>query len=204
LVPQVQRRGAGSPLDPVDGVAHAEVVRGLPCPSGHLLVPLAAGTGAEHVADAQSRDQPRPAAGPMHRLRHATHGRAPSFPGRSPAGVSHGTHYPGGAVRNPSTAPRRRRSSVARAGVERKDPVRWPAFLAVGVAAALYALLPSAITVLPRVLIPAIALVLLVPIAVIHRRRMTGRDRMARLLAVCLLLVLALVNTGSLALRLAK
>jgi hypothetical protein len=93
---------------------------------------------------------------------------------------------------------------VTRTADARKDPVRWPAFLAVAVAAALYALLPSAITVLPRVLVPAIALVLMVPIAVIHRRRMTGRDRMARTLAVCLLLVLALVNTVSLAVLLAK
>jgi hypothetical protein len=94
---------------------------------------------------------------------------------------------------------------VARARSERgTEPVRWPAFLAVAVAAALYALLPSAITVLPRVLVPAIALALLVPIAVIHRRRMTGRDRVARVLAVCLLLVLALVNTVSLVVLLAK
>jgi hypothetical protein len=84
------------------------------------------------------------------------------------------------------------------AGERHAGAARWPAVLAIAVAVAVYALLPSNLIFAPRVLLPVVAAVLLVPILVIDTRRMTRRDRTARVLAVTLIALLAAVNTASL------
>jgi hypothetical protein len=77
---------------------------------------------------------------------------------------------------------------------------RWPALVAIAVAVAVYALLPSTLTFLPRVLLPVVCLLLVMPLGLIDTSRETRWDRTARLLAIALLLVLALLNTVSLVL----
>ena len=77
---------------------------------------------------------------------------------------------------------------------------RYPAALAILVAIALYLLLPSALVVGPRYIVPALELVLLVPLLVGNPRRMTRETRALRWVSIGLLLLIAAANLSSLVL----
>jgi hypothetical protein len=77
---------------------------------------------------------------------------------------------------------------------------RYPAAAAILVAIALYLLLPSALVVGPRYLVPALELVLLVPLLVGNPRRMTRESRALRWVSIGLLLLIAAANLSSLVL----
>ncbi len=85
---------------------------------------------------------------------------------------------------------------------EREHPgeSRYPAAAAILVAVALYVLLPSALVVGPRYLVPALELVLLVPLLVGNPRRMTRETRALRSVSIGLLLLIAAANLSSLVL----
>ncbi len=77
---------------------------------------------------------------------------------------------------------------------------RYPAAAAILVAIALYLLLPSALVLGPRYLVPALELVLLVPLLVGNPRRMTRESRALRWVSIGLLLLIAAANLTSLVL----
>lgn len=77
---------------------------------------------------------------------------------------------------------------------------RLPAACAVVVAAALYAALPGKLVVGPRFVIPALELLLLVPLIAINPRRMVRENRLMRRLSIALVLVIAVTNGASLVL----
>ena len=77
---------------------------------------------------------------------------------------------------------------------------RYPAAAAILVAIALYLLLPSALVLGPRYLVPALELVLLVPLLVGNPRRMTRESRVLRWISIGLLLLIAAANLSSLVL----
>ncbi len=72
--------------------------------------------------------------------------------------------------------------------------------VAIVVAIVLYAVLPSALVVGPRYLVPALELVLLVPLLVGNPRRMTRESRVLRWVSIGLLLLIAAANLSSLVL----
>ena len=77
---------------------------------------------------------------------------------------------------------------------------RLPAACAVVVAAALYAALPGKLIVGPRFVIPALELLLLVPLIAINPRRMVRENLLMRRLSIALVLVIAVTNGASLVL----
>ncbi len=77
---------------------------------------------------------------------------------------------------------------------------RYPAAAAILVAIALYVLLPSTLVFGPRYVVPALELVLLVPLLVGNPRRMTRETRALRLVSIGLLLLIAAANLSSLVL----
>ncbi len=92
----------------------------------------------------------------------------------------------------------RTRAATKDVGERHAGPARWPAVLAIAVAVGVYTVLPSNLIFAPRLVLPIVAAVLLIPILVIDTKRMTHRDRTARVLAVTLIGLLAVVNTASL------
>jgi uncharacterized membrane protein len=91
---------------------------------------------------------------------------------------------------------------VTKGAEKREHPgeSRYPAAAAILVAIALYLLLPSALVVGPRYLVPALELVLLVPLLVGNPRRMTRESRALRWVSIGLLLLIAAANLSSLVL----
>lgn len=81
-----------------------------------------------------------------------------------------------------------------------RGEARVPATAAVAVAIALYALLPSEVIIGPRLVLPALEIVLFVPLVVANPRRMTRQNRWLRNLSIGLILVIALANDSALAL----
>ncbi|MDP9240234.1 MAG: hypothetical protein M3O55_06275, partial [Actinomycetota bacterium] len=77
---------------------------------------------------------------------------------------------------------------------------RLPAALAVVVAIALYALLPGGLVLGPRFVVPALELLLFVPVLAGNPRRMTRQSARLRRLAIALLLLIAATNSVALAL----
>ncbi len=77
---------------------------------------------------------------------------------------------------------------------------RLPAAAAVLVAIALYSLLPSELLVGPRFVVPALELLLFVPLIAANPRRMTRQSRRLRRLAIALVLLIAATNAVALAL----
>ncbi|GAA4198280.1 hypothetical protein GCM10022252_48470 [Streptosporangium oxazolinicum] len=77
---------------------------------------------------------------------------------------------------------------------------RLPAAYAVVVAAALYAALPGKLIIGPRFVIPALELLLLVPLIAINPRRMVRENWLMRRLSIALVLVIAMANGVSLVL----
>lgn len=80
----------------------------------------------------------------------------------------------------------------------RRGEARLPAVVAVLFAMALYALLPEPLLVLPRFLIPALGLLLLVALTVVNPRRLTRQTRWSRIASLGLVAVIGLANTVSL------
>ena len=83
--------------------------------------------------------------------------------------------------------------------VERKHQVhpgepRLPAALAVLVAIALYSLLPHKLLIVPRFVVPALELLLFIPLVAANPRRMTRGNRELRRLAIALMLLIAFSN----------
>jgi hypothetical protein len=91
---------------------------------------------------------------------------------------------------------------VTKGAEKREHPgeSRYPAAAAILVAIALYLLLPSALVVGPRYLVPALELVLFVPLLVGNPRRMTRESRVLRWVSIGLLLLIAVANLSSLVL----
>jgi cellulase/cellobiase CelA1 len=94
-----------------------------------------------------------------------------------------------------------------RAGNERAHAgrVRRPALIAVAVEIALYATLPSALIVGPRLILPVLGVLLLVPLALGTRTSEPSRGiSVQRGIAITLILLIGVVNTVSLALLIEK
>jgi hypothetical protein len=72
--------------------------------------------------------------------------------------------------------------------------VRLPAAIAVVIAAGLYATLPGTLLTAPRIVVPIIELVLLVPLVAANPVRMTRQDRRLRVLSLTLCIVLLVAN----------
>lgn len=83
--------------------------------------------------------------------------------------------------------------------MERGEP-RLPAAIAVLLAIALYALLPDQLLLGPRLVVPALEVLLFVPLVVANPRRMTRENRHLRRLAIGLVLLIAIANAVALVL----
>lgn len=81
--------------------------------------------------------------------------------------------------------------------IARGEP-RLPAAIAVLLAIALYALLPSQLLVGPRLVVPALEILLFVPLVVANPRRMTRESQNLRRLAIGLILLIAIANAVAL------
>jgi hypothetical protein len=85
---------------------------------------------------------------------------------------------------------------------QRRGEARFPAVVAVLVAVALYVLLPERLLAGPRFVVPALELVLLIPVIAINPARLTRQTRWSRRLSVVLTLVIAAANQVALGLLL--
>lgn len=92
--------------------------------------------------------------------------------------------------------------AVDRARRARRNPgeSRYPAAIAVLVAMALYFLLPNPLLFGPRIAVPALELVLFLPLVLANPKRMTRETKPLRLLSIGLVLLIALANAVALAL----
>ena len=84
------------------------------------------------------------------------------------------------------------------ARTERRGEVRLPAALAVLTAIALYALLPENLLLGPRLVIPALGVLLLVALVVVNPRRMTRQTRFSRIASLVLVGLIGFANTVAL------
>ncbi|WP_328334705.1 hypothetical protein OHA70_19845 [Kribbella sp. NBC_00382] len=75
---------------------------------------------------------------------------------------------------------------------------RLPAAIAVVAAILLYAVLPSAMQVGPRFVVPALELVLFIPLVAANPRRMSRENRLLRRLSIALVLLIAFTNLAAL------
>lgn len=91
---------------------------------------------------------------------------------------------------------------MTRGAAKREHPgeSRYAAAAAVVAAVVLYTALPSALVVGPRYLIPALEVLLLVPLLVGNPRRMTRETRELRIVSIGLILLVAAANTVALVL----
>jgi hypothetical protein len=80
----------------------------------------------------------------------------------------------------------------------RRGEARLPAVVAVLFAIALYALLPEHLLVLPRYVIPALGVLLLIALVVINPRRLTRQTRLSRVASLALVALIGLANTVAL------
>ena len=83
---------------------------------------------------------------------------------------------------------------------DRRGEARLPAVVAVGVAIALQSLLPNRLLLGPRLLLPVLELLLLVPLVAVNPVRITRDTRWSRPVALGLVLLIAVTNTVVLAL----
>jgi hypothetical protein len=86
---------------------------------------------------------------------------------------------------------------------ENKGENRLPPAAAVVVAGALYALLPESLLFAPRLIVPALELVLLVALVVHNPRRLTRQTRWSRLVSLALAAVVTVTNLVALGLLVA-
>jgi hypothetical protein len=84
----------------------------------------------------------------------------------------------------------------------RRGEARLPAVVAVLFAIALYALLPEPLLVLPRFVIPALGVLLLIALTVVNPRRLTRQTRLSRIASLALVGLIGLANTVALVLLL--
>ncbi|MDT7569165.1 MAG: hypothetical protein QOC67_614 [Pseudonocardiales bacterium] len=84
----------------------------------------------------------------------------------------------------------------------RRGEARLPAVAAVLVAIALYALLPERLLAVPRYVVPALEILLLIPVIVVNPRRLTRQTRWSRRLSLAVALVIAVANQVALGLLL--
>jgi hypothetical protein len=75
---------------------------------------------------------------------------------------------------------------------------RLPAAVAVSGAILLYAVLPSAMQVGPRFVVPVLELALFIPLVLANPRRMSRENRLLRRLSISLVLLIALTNLAAL------
>lgn len=87
---------------------------------------------------------------------------------------------------------------------DRRGEVRLPAVVATLMAIALYGLLPSDLLLGPRLLIPALEVLLLGTLVAINPRRMTRQSRFSRMASLVLVLLIAGSNTVALVILLQK
>src|SRR5689334_2751765 len=85
---------------------------------------------------------------------------------------------------------------------QRRGEARLPAVMATLLAIALYALLPQDLLVGPRLLIPGLEVLLLVPLIAINPRRLTRETRVSRGISLAVVIVIALTNMVALVLLL--
>ncbi|UOX92220.1 hypothetical protein MUY14_16925 [Amycolatopsis sp. FBCC-B4732] len=83
---------------------------------------------------------------------------------------------------------------------QRRGEARLPAAVATLVAIALYLALPEQLLVAPRFVVPALEILLLVPLVAINPRRVTRQTRISRVLSLSLVVVIGVTNLGALAL----
>jgi hypothetical protein len=88
--------------------------------------------------------------------------------------------------------------------VGRRGEARFPAAIAVVVAAGLYALLPESLLLGPRLLIPLLELVLLVVVLLVRPRRLTAESRWSQKVSAVLAVVIAVSNIVALGLLVAR
>ena len=81
---------------------------------------------------------------------------------------------------------------------ERRGEARLPAALAVLFAIALYALLPETLLVLPRLVIPALGVLLLIALVVVNPKRLTRQTRFSRIASLVLVGLIGFANTVAL------
>ena len=81
---------------------------------------------------------------------------------------------------------------------ERRGEARLPAVVAVLFAIALYALLPEPLLVLPRFLIPALGVLLLIALTVVNPKRLTRQTRLSRIASLAMVALIGLANAVSL------
>jgi hypothetical protein len=77
---------------------------------------------------------------------------------------------------------------------------RLPAAVGVVAAIGLYAVLPSALQIGPRFVVPGLELLLFIPLVLANPRRMSKQNRLLRRLSIGLVLLIALSNTTALVL----
>ncbi|WP_112238466.1 hypothetical protein [Kribbella monticola] len=87
-----------------------------------------------------------------------------------------------------------------RAGQTHPGEPRLPAAAGVMVAIGLYAVLPRSFQIGPRYVIPALELLLFIPLMLANPRRMSRQNRLLRRLSIGLVLLIALSNTTALVL----
>ncbi|MEV6012927.1 hypothetical protein AB0M29_39945 [Streptomyces sp. NPDC051976] len=81
---------------------------------------------------------------------------------------------------------------------DRRGEPRLPAVLATLAAGGLYVALPQQLLIAPRFVLPALELLLLVPLIAINPRRLTRQTRTFRVLSLTLVLVIAAMNLTAL------
>lgn len=86
--------------------------------------------------------------------------------------------------------------------VDRRGEARFPAVIAVLVAAALYALLPESLLVGPRFVVPGLELLLVIPVIAVNPRRLTRQTRWSRAVSLAVVMVIVLANQVALGLLL--
>jgi hypothetical protein len=87
---------------------------------------------------------------------------------------------------------------------QRRGEARLPAVVVTLGAVALYAVLPGELLFSPRLLVPALEVLLLVPLVVINPRRMNRETRWSRLVSLGLAVIIAATNLVALVLLLHK
>ncbi|WP_410575144.1 hypothetical protein [Amycolatopsis sp. cmx-4-61] len=83
---------------------------------------------------------------------------------------------------------------------QRRGEARLPAVVATLVAIALYLALPEQLLLAPRFVVPALEVLLLVPLVAINPRRVTRQTRLSRVLSLSLVAVIGVTNLGALVL----
>jgi uncharacterized membrane protein len=71
---------------------------------------------------------------------------------------------------------------------------RWPPVLAIAIALALYALLPTDVPIVLRVVVVAVGVLLVVPVVVVNPKRLTRETRLSRLVSIAQVLLLLVAN----------